>query len=188
MSLPASSAERNALVPVISTLLQLNPAEQKHVQTALKTPLWASLPVKDVKPRSATSARSDSRSAPSTAGADMDSSSRSRSSDKSPSLDRSDGRSNGAAAAASEAAAAEAPEPPPSSVAAPLSAMGSPLRMNNVEKANRGSFSPARLRAPVLGHDLSSAGGKPLNPLLDRSDTTDDIDLAQGSAVAEIHM
>lgn len=50
MSLPASSTERNALVPVIATLLQLSNAELSAVQTALKAPLWASLPVKSVKP------------------------------------------------------------------------------------------------------------------------------------------
>lgn len=52
MSLPASSAERNALVPVVATLLQLSSAELTAVQTALKAPLWASLPVREVKPRS----------------------------------------------------------------------------------------------------------------------------------------
>jgi hypothetical protein len=72
MSLPPAAAERNALVPVIATLLQLNAAEQKSVQTAMKAPLWASLPVKEVKPRhtsgslSGTSLHQDSSSSPKT--------------------------------------------------------------------------------------------------------------------------
>lgn len=55
MSLPPAATERNALVPVIATLLQLNAAEQKTVQNAIKAPMWASLPVKEVKPRSTSS-------------------------------------------------------------------------------------------------------------------------------------
>ena len=51
MSLPASSAERNALVPVIATLLQLSSTELSAVQAAMKGSLWASLPVHTVKPR-----------------------------------------------------------------------------------------------------------------------------------------
>jgi hypothetical protein len=51
MSLPPAAPERNALVPVITTLLQLNDAEQKTVQNAMKAPLWSSLPIKEVKPR-----------------------------------------------------------------------------------------------------------------------------------------
>ena len=49
MKLPVSAPERTSLVPVISTILQFSKSEIDEAESALKTPVWASLPVKEVK-------------------------------------------------------------------------------------------------------------------------------------------
>lgn len=51
MTFPPSSAERNALVPVLALLLQFSPAELAQADAASKTSIWTSTarPVKEVK-------------------------------------------------------------------------------------------------------------------------------------------
>ena len=49
MKLPIAAPERMSLVPVIATLLQFNKKELTEAEGAMKSPMWNSLPVKEVK-------------------------------------------------------------------------------------------------------------------------------------------
>ena len=49
MKLPIAAPERMSLVPVIATLLQFNKKELSEAEGAMKSPMWNSLPVKEVK-------------------------------------------------------------------------------------------------------------------------------------------
>jgi hypothetical protein len=175
MSLPASAPERNALVPVISTLLQMNANELKQIQSALKIPLWASLPVKEVKPR--TPGSSGKLEDKSFHLSDMDVSRRST-------VDRT-----------SSVAGVKY-----NSVTNPAVSAGSSPQISSVysvESPQLGSSSPVRTRlqmtdrAPVTGTAQQMPSTSALsqkNPLLDRNDTHDSIELLDDSAVLEVHM
>lgn len=49
MKLPIAAPERMSLVPVIATILQFSKSELTEAEGAMKMPVWASLPVKEVK-------------------------------------------------------------------------------------------------------------------------------------------
>merc|ERR1711871_817686 len=49
MKLPMAAPERMSLLPVIGTLLQFNEKELAETENAMKSPMWNSLPVKEVK-------------------------------------------------------------------------------------------------------------------------------------------
>lgn len=149
MTLPASSAEKNALVPVIATLLQLSSAELSVVQAALKAPLWASLPVKAVKPRTAGLGNS------------------------------SNGKYMTPESTATVTSTAKGVEN--SAVLSSNHAVATPVGSSARNKA----YSPPPMQSTVK----ESAGQHPHHPMLDRSDTSDtlEIDLG-GESTPEIHM
>ena len=49
MRLPIAAPERTSLVPVIATVLQFSRSELEEAENAMKTPVWSTLPVKEVK-------------------------------------------------------------------------------------------------------------------------------------------
>jgi hypothetical protein len=197
MSLPTSSAERSALVPVIATLLQLSSAELSALQTALKAPLWGTLPVKTVKPMK-----------PPGAGASSHGSAHGGSIGQGLGLGLGNGK---ASSVSSNNGSASVPVLPPMSVSASASASGassngSARENNNISPPGpkfqsgpatgfaivspTGSYSPPPLtsyQGPSLENNSSTSQ---LHPMLDRSDTSDDaLDLDIGHEdTPEIHM
>lgn len=49
MMLPMAAPERMSLVPVIATLLQFSTGELIQVENSMRSPVWTTLPVKEVK-------------------------------------------------------------------------------------------------------------------------------------------
>jgi hypothetical protein len=179
MSLPASSTEKNALVPVIATLLQLNSAEISVVQTAQKNPLWATLPVKEVKPKVI-----------------------------GPKVPSSNGSVKDVTYASTSAKAADSSLPstnPLNSKLAENMLLPVTPKDSEINGLSATYVSPSNrvaIRSTVMNSPSRSSRNSPLvpayamdnsnailnsNPLLDRSDTSEDIQLAE-EQTPEIHM